>query len=1075
MGVTRLWNILEEVSRLVKLETLCGKILAVDASMWIYQFLKALRDKEGNYIKNGHIIGFFRRICKLLFYGIKPIFVFDGRVPLLKQQIIKKRVEKRLKCEEDLEKLTEKIFLLKTKKNIEKETQKKRNKSTNSLKESPYFENIESLKKDIKILQESRTKDIYDLPKLDVPFEKMQRSGDFRIMSQENTQDSTKNFTNNDLNSLDFSKIDFNSDFFKTLLPADQYSILSLARLKSRLRMGLSVDELMMMFPNSMEFSKFQITRVKERNDLTQRLLNFNNIAKTGTSRVAGEPNKEYLLIRNEDTKAGWTLSFDSKTEKEIIVINDENENSVYEKKKNQNTFLNSINLYQTKNAKDFSDNFEEKIPEKTENSPTKQQIHDVKNDSLFLVSDDSDIEYNKHNIKIKEKKEKSMHIKETDHKNDKEINCSYLDSITKEKENKIKFQRLKFNNKLHLPQLSDIFPEKLSDSKNDYNSEEKKFISKNDISQSNNDSKILFNSRESEDVSNLSKIDFKSNQIKESILPNSIPFYKKNAEKLSKNCDFSNKKESSSKLDFNLFIQNPTLSEINICNHIEVGLESIKNIPFENDDSINKIDTGTVNKSISLPFVLNDKFPKIGTDISNCFNSSEKESVKTDTVFANNVFDISDYQDYDSDAENDVLIKQIFEENKEHNRFFSQLTKTHDYVGNVSEEELEELINKYRKSKKGVDSITQIMVEECQTLLRLFGIPYITALTEAEAQCAELVRLGLADGIITDDSDVFLFGGTRVYRNMFNHSKYVELYLLSDLEQEFNLGRENLIRLAHLLGSDYTEGVPKIGPVTALEILSDFPDSSSLNEFKEWCIRVKNSEETDDDKLSNFRRRFKKNISNVLFLQNFPNPLVDKAYLEPEVDSNPQQFDWGIPDLDNLKDFLTSTIGWSSQKINEIVIPVIRSMNLKHTNKTQTILTDYWHTNSNISTFISQNRVTNKITRFTKALNNLKKTKKMLSNDYMIQNSESIFNENIKNISKNTLNFDSYQINIENKDLINENINYSGNETESSFDEMDVIINTKKHKKTKNSDFCLNLNKRKHITRNIKKKRKKV
>ena len=32
-----------------------------------------------------------------------------------------------------------------------------------------------------------------------------------------------------------------------------------------------------------------------------------------------------------------------------------------------------------------------------------------------------------------------------------------------------------------------------------------------------------------------------------------------------------------------------------------------------------------------------------------------------------------------------------------------------------------------------------------------------------------EAVQLGLVDGIITDDSDVFLFGGGRILRNMFN------------------------------------------------------------------------------------------------------------------------------------------------------------------------------------------------------------------------------------------------------------------------------------------------------------------
>lgn len=113
MGVAQLWTILESSSRFVKLESLSGKILAVDASIWMYQFLKGFRDKDGHFIKNGHIIGFFRRICKLLFYGIKPVFVFDGSVSALKESVIKKRAQKRLKYDENSEKLAEKIFLLK--------------------------------------------------------------------------------------------------------------------------------------------------------------------------------------------------------------------------------------------------------------------------------------------------------------------------------------------------------------------------------------------------------------------------------------------------------------------------------------------------------------------------------------------------------------------------------------------------------------------------------------------------------------------------------------------------------------------------------------------------------------------------------------------------------------------------------------------------------------------------------------------------------------------------------------------------------------------------------------------------
>jgi len=47
-----------------------------------------MRDKEGRVLVNAHVLGFLRRINKLLFHGIKPVFVFDGGAPNLKRSTI---------------------------------------------------------------------------------------------------------------------------------------------------------------------------------------------------------------------------------------------------------------------------------------------------------------------------------------------------------------------------------------------------------------------------------------------------------------------------------------------------------------------------------------------------------------------------------------------------------------------------------------------------------------------------------------------------------------------------------------------------------------------------------------------------------------------------------------------------------------------------------------------------------------------------------------------------------------------------------------------------------------------------
>lgn len=60
-----------------------------------------------------------------------------------------------------------------------------------------------------------------------------------------------------------------------------------------------------------------------------------------------------------------------------------------------------------------------------------------------------------------------------------------------------------------------------------------------------------------------------------------------------------------------------------------------------------------------------------------------------------------------------------------------------------------------------------------------MFGLPYIIAPMEAEAQCAYMNTVELVDGVVTDDCDVFLFGGRNVYKNIFDDRKYVETYYM--------------------------------------------------------------------------------------------------------------------------------------------------------------------------------------------------------------------------------------------------------------------------------------------------------
>jgi len=114
MGVKGLWEILDEArcyTDIKDLSTLRGKILAVDVSIWLYQFIKAVPSShKPDEVSPLVIGGLFQRLCKLLHYGIKPIFVFDGAAPTLKSETVKQRQALRHSADSDYQRIAKKLL-----------------------------------------------------------------------------------------------------------------------------------------------------------------------------------------------------------------------------------------------------------------------------------------------------------------------------------------------------------------------------------------------------------------------------------------------------------------------------------------------------------------------------------------------------------------------------------------------------------------------------------------------------------------------------------------------------------------------------------------------------------------------------------------------------------------------------------------------------------------------------------------------------------------------------------------------------------------------------------------------------
>ncbi len=98
----------------VSFSELKGKVIAVDASNIIYQFLSTIRQRDGTPLmdKKGritsHLSGLFYRNISLLNEGVKLVYVFDGKPPEMKFGEKERRKEVKEKAREKYEKAREK-------------------------------------------------------------------------------------------------------------------------------------------------------------------------------------------------------------------------------------------------------------------------------------------------------------------------------------------------------------------------------------------------------------------------------------------------------------------------------------------------------------------------------------------------------------------------------------------------------------------------------------------------------------------------------------------------------------------------------------------------------------------------------------------------------------------------------------------------------------------------------------------------------------------------------------------------------------------------------------------------------
>lgn len=131
------------------------------------------------------------------------------------------------------------------------------------------------------------------------------------------------------------------------------------------------------------------------------------------------------------------------------------------------------------------------------------------------------------------------------------------------------------------------------------------------------------------------------------------------------------------------------------------------------------------------------------------------------------------------------------------------------------------DFINNKEKKKLIQNSffINKEEIEHCKLLLEKMNIPYIQSIEEADSQLAYLCKNNYIDYTISNDTDILIFGAKNILPFFKSSNTKFKIINKSIIQDKLNLKDDDIVKLAILLGNDYS--------------MSNIKNSLEINNFK--------------------------------------------------------------------------------------------------------------------------------------------------------------------------------------------------------------------------------------------------
>lgn len=243
-----------------------------------------------------------------------------------------------------------------------------------------------------------------------------------------------------------------------------------------------------------------------------------------------------------------------------------------------------------------------------------------------------------------------------------------------------------------------------------------------------------------------------------------------------------------------------------------------------------------------------------------------------------------------DGDApteKNNILEKRAYKRQKLYEELCFFMNKKNENNSPTTNKNIDNQIIKLEK--KSV-IFTQTMVQDILYFFEILGIPVIRENEESDFILAQLSKNNKIDYILSDDSDLLVFGAKKVLKNFCIREENFQIYCLDNILDQLNIDYPKFVDMCILCGCDYTPKIKNMNCSKSLQLILQYSIIEEIIKNSEYDINIETIQKArnifmkniEKDKLELISQKIYKKRFQFNEIETFLKNHIDKKYLIP-------------------------------------------------------------------------------------------------------------------------------------------------------------------------------------------------